>query len=209
MQFNLKTLLETGGHEGLIGKLEHRYESITTVVKLLLKMERPVMVETGIMSSTLLHAQGCSSLIFAEVAKQTGGMLCSVDKNIDNIDWCMKFLWRYYPDFFEPFYKDSVSFLMDIVAYVDLLYLDSYDFYPGSEEDSRFHQLQEIKTAWSCLRSGSLILLDDVNPQRWFKERLEGKDIEGKSYYAHRWIMEKPVECLIDFPAYQRLYRVK
>jgi hypothetical protein len=55
----------------------------------------------------------------------------------------------------------------------------------------------------------SIVLLDDAYVQMWFGYRLNNIDIQGKTYYSHRFLLENNAECIIDIPNYQRLYRIR
>jgi predicted O-methyltransferase YrrM len=200
---DLALLLKDGTIPGYDGTLAHRTESIKMVYDIMRGMQPKVLVETGVQSSNLLHAQGASTLIFAEMARQFGGQLYSVDINPDHIEKAKEFT-RDYKVIFNT--GDSVEFLSAFPFQIDFLYLDAYDFYEGCEIQSREHQLREIVIALPKLKKGSLILLDDAYVQMWFPRTLDYIDIQGKTYLTHHYLLSHRAKCIMDIPSYQRLY---
>jgi hypothetical protein len=98
--------------------------------------------------------------------------------------------------------------LKDFDQEIDFLYLDSFDFSPGFEETSRLHQLREITSAYPILSSQSAVLLDDAYVQMWFHYALSDVDVQGKTYYSHKFLVKNSAQCIVDIPHYQRLYRI-
>jgi hypothetical protein len=148
------------------------------------KVRSPLIVETGCSRSVdSWEGDGQSTIIFDELAERFGGTFCSVDTNIESVEIARSLI-RYE--------KSSIS-LLDSVAWltitaialgankIDLLYLDSFDFYPGNEQESALHHLMELTAAAPALRHGSLVFVDDniVQP--------DGSFI-GKGMYVDRFM---------------------
>lgn len=192
---------------GYDGVLAHRHLAMTKVVKLLRAKKPKVMIETGCQNSNLVHAQGVSTLMYGVLAQELGARMWSVDLSEANVETCRRQI-QNLTDNVALVCKCSLEFLKEFGLPIDFLYLDSYDFYDGVEEESRVHCLQEIQIAWPKLSSGAVVLIDDCNVQQWFKRTLNSEDVQGKSFYAHRYLMAKGAACLLDFPSYQRMYVV-
>jgi len=205
MLVDLKRLLSKGEIENAEGRLAHRLCSIRKVVELLDQTPPRIMVETGCQSSALLFAHGMSTCIFGALAQKYGAILHTIDRSKGNIEKCRMFS-REYAEYIRYNNGNSVNILKKLDDQIDFLYLDSLDFSPGNEEKSRSHQLKEIKTAYPKLSDHCVVLLDDANVQMWFGYKLNSTDIQGKTYYAHKFLMDRGAECIIDTPNYQRLY---
>ncbi len=207
MIVDLDELAKTGKVKNANGLLAHRHVTIKKCLELFQDVRPKIMVETGCQHNNLLHAHGLSTSIFGAVAKKYDALLYTIDLNEDHILECMK-LTDEYKDYIDYQIIDSLLFFnsydYDFYKPIDFLYLDSCDFTEGNEEESRLHQLNEIKSALHLMNDKSIILLDDANVSMWFDRKLSDKDIEGKTYYAHRFLLESGAKCLID--SYQRLY---
>lgn len=207
-QIDLDTLLHNNPVPGYEGVLGPRQETVAKAFALLNELEPKVLVETGCQHTELLEAHGASTLIFGAMAAKFDALLFSIDIDESRLQECKK-LTNAYDDYIQYVCSDSVDFLSRFRRDIDFLYLDSLDFHPGGEERSRLHQLREIGAAYQNLLPGSLVLLDDAYVQRWFSHKLSNMDLQGKTYYSHRFLMEKGAECLMDIPNYQRLYRIR
>lgn len=208
MIVNLTRLLATGEIEGADGRLEHRLPTIRKVVEMFDESPPRVMVETGCQSSVLLYAKGMSTCIFGALAEKYGALLYTIDISKENLEECRKYS-KNYSGYIRYINGNSLEVLKEFDNEIDFLYLDSYDFSPGVEEESRLHQFKEIKLAYPKLSDKSIVLLDDAYVQMWFGYRLNNIDIQGKTYYSHRFLLENNAECIIDIPNYQRLYRIR
>ena len=193
------------GYEGVLGL---RHKTVARVSMLLNELAPKVLVETGCQHTTLLDAHGASTLIFGALARKFDALLFTIDIDESRLQECRR-LTGAYADHIRYVRSESVAYLSRFNRDIDFLYLDSLDFHPGREERSRLHQLWEIRAAYNKLRHGSLVLLDDAYVQLWFSRRLDDVDVQGKTYYTHRFLLEKKAECLIDIPNYQRLYRIR
>jgi hypothetical protein len=205
MHVDLELLLAAGAISGAEGDLGPRLDTIRAVAQLFAESPPRTMVETGCQSSLLLNAHGMSTTIWGAFARRYGAVLHSIDVDEGKIRQCRE-LAREYEDAIRYTVGDSIRFLSSFQRPIDFLYLDSLDFDCNDKEESRLHQLGEIRSAWDKLHPGSVVLLDDANVQRWFAWRLDDLDVQGKTAYAHRFLIEHGACCLADFPSYQRLY---
>jgi hypothetical protein len=176
-------------------------------VELLGKSPPRTMVETGCQWNSLLNADAMSTCIFGALAKKYNAILYTVDISLKHLDNCRQFS-EAYSEYIRYIHSDSLEMLEEFDQEIDFLYLDSYDFDPGFEEQSRLHQLNEIKLAYPKLSGESVVLLDDAYVQMWFSQKLSDVDIQGKTYYSHKFLMDHGAECIVDIPNYQRLYKI-
>ena len=205
MRIDLDTLLRTGTLPGAEGCLDHRHGTVRRVVALLARRPPAVLVETGCQSNRLLSAHGMSTTIFGALAERHHAVLHTVDIDADKMQRCRE-LTGAYAAHIRYTVGDSVAFLSEFQGIIDFLYLDSYDFSPECGETSRGHQLAEIRAAHDKLGPGAVVLLDDANVQRYFHFKLDALDAQGKTPYAHRFLLERGAVCLVDYPNAQRLY---
>lgn len=204
---DLDALLRSGSLPYGRENLAHRLPSLRLCADLLLRSNGGYFVETGCQSTLLLHSQGLSTSIFAEIARRTGARLSTVDLSADALRRCRTFTCAYQNiDYVQ---MDSVAFLEQCAEPIHFLVLDSFDFFSDVKEQSRRHQLREIEAAFPKLSDGAIVLLDDANVQMWFADSLSDEDRQGKTLYTHRFLLDQGAECLIDYPSYQRLYRVR
>lgn len=155
----------------IIGNKEYisRTESMVKLIDLVEKRfnGKPInIVETGTMRGHLgglwSGGDGCSSLVFARLAKIVNGHFWTVDLSQQNINQC-KIFTRDYEKYITYAAQDSIAFLRDFSHKIDVLYLDSYD--TGYEEEMRAacrHQLEECRAVLDKLNEDSIILSDDA-----------------------------------------------
>ena len=208
MRVDLDLLLETGAIPGADGCLSHRLDVMREVARLFARRPPATLVETGCQSDLLLHAHGMSTTILGAFAERYRAILHTVDVDAGNMRQCRE-LTKEYAAFIRYAVGDSIAFLSSFEDVIDFLYLDSYDFDMHCREQSRRHQLGEIEAAWRKLRPGSIVLLDDANVQMWFHMPLDPLDVQGKTAYAHRFLLAHGARCLADHPSYQRLYVIE
>ncbi|MBW1868962.1 MAG: class I SAM-dependent methyltransferase [Deltaproteobacteria bacterium] len=205
MRVDLDRLLATGEIEGARGRLEHRLHSMRKAVELLDQSPPKVMVETGCQWSDLLHAHGMSTCILGALAEKHDAILYTIDISMEHIEICRAYS-EEYSEYIRYIHGDSLEVLEDFDQEIDFLYLDSFDFSPGFEETSRLHQLNEITSAYPKLSSQSAVLLDDAYVR--FHYTSSDVDVQGKTYYSHKFLMKNNAQCIVDIPHYQRLYRI-
>jgi hypothetical protein len=221
MKVNLEKLYNEGIIEGANGKLEHRHEAWKRIIDNIGTKSgirefdndnTPlIFVESGCQHNDLLHAHGASTSILGCLAKTFIGEIQTVDLSKDHLKACEK-LTEDYSEYITYNCQDSVEFLKNLKLNkkIDLLLLDSFDFVQPYFEESRQHCLNELKAAWDLLEDGSLVVIDDANDplnDLWHGGKLEGIDKEGKSGYAHKYLLEHGAELLVD--GYMRVYKVR
>ena len=169
--------------EGKIEKDNLRYETMSTILDLMIKRGVKTIVETG----TARHGtencagDGCSTPIFAQWAKDHGAILYSVDINqeaiqsasrsVSHIGECVRFVTG-----------DSVDFLFNFEDKIDFLYLDSYDFEWWDPNPSQFHHYREIVAAYPHLTPDSIVMIDDCNLPHGGKGKLVAEYLTSRGW---------------------------
>ena len=155
---------------GLLGKRAYTFGEVAVHAP-----TRPLIVETGcIRTFDNWGGDGCSTLVLAELAKERGGHLYSIDNSPDAISIARASIqpkgWEHNVTFMQG---DSVPTLADWgegrwgedAPKIDVLYLDSLDAHSGAGDViAQEHQVLELAFAWPHLSMGALILLDDNIP---------------------------------------------
>ncbi len=127
------------------------------------------IVETGTLrddSACGRDGDGWSTLAWAWYCQQVGGRVYTIDLD-ENCLATSRRATAAYADCFEYVHSDSVTFLRSWPLEqptIDLLYLDSLDYYEYQEEASEAHNLAEAEAALPHLAVTALILIDDTNP---------------------------------------------
>jgi hypothetical protein len=105
-----------------------------------------------------------STLIFDKFINNFGGDFHSVDLTQRHVDFAQSQV----SDKSQIHCDDSVGFLWHVNKilaednrYVDLLYLDSYDYEADDPYPSMVHHIKEIAVILGRLRAGSMIAVDD------------------------------------------------
>ncbi len=152
-----------------------RYFFYEYIIKKLVSYNRPIfVVETGTMWSSLDDNMGAFTFIFADLIKNwTGGKLVTIDISEKNIESCKKTTEKF-SDVIEYVVSDSVSYLKnmkdDDVNKIDLLYLDSWDFYPPDPIPSQLHHFLELTSVYERLSPKVCIAVDDnLLPNHWLE----------------------------------------
>ena len=149
--------------------LGSRLSTMKIAIFLLDQYARINFVETGTTrKNEITHpkvedraADGCSTLLFAHYASQTGGKVWTCDIESRNIENC-KIATEEYADNINYVVDNSLNFLEKFNESIDFLYLDSFDSLRGQEHLSAEHQLKEINLAMPNLHGKSVIVLDDL-----------------------------------------------
>lgn len=204
---DLDRLLRSGEIPGNPENLAHRLPTVRRCVEVLQLAKRKTFVECGCQSTTLLHSQGMSTAIWAEVGRRSGAQLWTVDRSFDALKQC-KLLTSCY-DNIEYVLANSIEFLRTFERPIDFLYLDSLDFYDDCREEARQHQLREIEAAFDKLSLDAVVLLDDAHVQMWSPQPLDEVDIQGKTLLSHQFLLSHGAKCISDAPNYQRLYQIR
>lgn len=154
----------------LYGASDKRWPSFEYIADKLFALERPVVIiETGsTRNPSNFNGDGCASLLWNYIAKETKGVAVSID-----IDITASAITGKLCPYTRTITSDSITALRGYLPRpIDLIYLDSYDFMPGEELNSCFHQLGEIGAIWNRLPEGSLIASDDSIDERTGKPAL-------------------------------------
>ena len=118
-------------------------------------------------------------LIFDKFINDFGGEFHSVDLTLRHVEYAQSRV----SDKTQIHCDDSIGFLWHVSnilkeedRYVDLLYLDSYDYEASNPYPSMVHHVKEIAVILNRLRPGSMIAVDDNVGT--------GKDRMGKPKYV-------------------------
>jgi hypothetical protein len=136
-----------------------------------------MMVETGCArQENNWNGDGQSTIVWSWLAAQLGGLIYSVDINQDNVATA-----RALAPSARITVGDSVEYLRDFAdaSSISLLYLDSFDYKPGSL-DAAEHHLRELQVIYDRLPEDCLIAVDDcITPT------------EGKGALVRQWLEER------------------
>lgn len=122
---------------------------------------KPCVVETGTCRSGDWKGDGCSSVMFGQYCKTREGRLYTVDNSFDAMRACYSMTPQLRGSM-EYVVSDSLKFLRWFSRQIDILYLDSYDWGPGREQDSQRHSLSEIQLSMHNLTPESIVVIDDT-----------------------------------------------
>lgn len=195
--------------EDMLQKTGKRQATFQIMIDHLRGCTDPLIIETGCArpphkdwgnEDVSFKDEGFSTRIFDAFINQHGGELHSVDINPDNVEYARTQV----SDQVQVHCSDSVEFLWQANLnltienhYVDLLYLDSFDYEPSDPWPSAAHHMKELAAIISRLRPGSLVAVDDnfiVNGQR-----------QGKGAYVYDFMTSIGKPMLHD--GYQLIWR--
>lgn len=173
-----------------------RAETFRTALTQLLARsgEDRTIVETGCTRLEWDAGDGSSTLLLGEFVRRHGGRLHTVDINPSNMATCRRLTRR---DWWRISYHvaDSVGFLSTFARRgrrIDLLYLDSFDYPLGADEDAgrdsaQRHCLAELEAALPALSPRALVLFDDAALPGGGKPRLASERLRelGWTCVAH------------------------
>jgi predicted O-methyltransferase YrrM len=145
-----------------ISPTDPRAPSFQMCFQILEARQAKVLVETGTArnGSQNCAGDGCSTVLFADWAKDHHATLYSVDICPQAIKTSKKAV-RHINRNVQFFTQDSVGFLQNFGRQIDFLYLDSYDFDFANPDPSQIHHLHEIEAALPYLHKDSVIMIDD------------------------------------------------
>jgi hypothetical protein len=157
----------------MIAKTGARQPSFQLMIDYLCTIENPLIIETGCIRpgdqpwSTIENSfkdDGMSTCIFDRYINEYNGEFHSVDLTPAHVEYAQSMV----SEKSQIHCDDSVSFLWTAgqalgadKQYVDLLYLDSFDWTVGNEAACMAHHIKEFAAISSRLRSGSIIAVDD------------------------------------------------
>lgn len=173
----------------MIAKTNKRRPSFQLMIDHLKTIEDPLIIETGCARPPSLVPWGTEDISFADDGFSTfifdkfindfGGEFHSVDLTQLHVDYALSKV----SDKTQVHCDDSVGWLWHVTKilkeedrFIDLLYLDSYDYEESDPYPSMVHHIKEIAVALSRLRPGSLLAVDDNVGT--------GKDRMGKPKYV-------------------------
>lgn len=176
----------------MLGKTNQRQSSFQIMIDHLKTCKEPLIIETGCArpphkewgsEDVSFKDEGFSTRIFDAYINQFDGELHSVDINPTHVEYAQSQV----SDRAQVHCSDSVEFLWQANQnlaeqdyFVDLLYLDSYDYEASDPWPSAEHHLKELAAILPRLRPGSLVAVDDnfiVNGQR-----------QGKGAYIYNFM---------------------
>lgn len=191
-------LSRTRSRHGQLSNYIDRHKSFGIVMDHLASKEKPVICETGcIRADEDWGGAGYSTYLFAWLLHQLGkGEMYSVDLNHANVkyatDMCVPFR-----DRIRHYCKDSLQFLRELDASLDVFYADSVDVgEPGFEQ----HCLEEVKLAVPKLKPDGMVLIDDT-------VKTGPHAVRGKGARACHWLEEQGFKLI--HAGYQLLYQRK
>lgn len=145
----------------LYGDGDKRWPAFRLIAEKLLGLGRPVViVETGsIRQPGNFAGDGNAALLWDWIALMTNGVFLTID-----IDPMATSVTKSLCGYSICHTQDSVTALRGpLPTSADLLYLDSYDYFPGQEINAMMHQAAELGSVWSRLPEGCLIASDDCH----------------------------------------------
>ncbi len=130
----------------------------------------PRILETG----SAAHGTN-SSLLFFAIIDVMGGTFDTVDLNPEATRKVQTALEQGYPHLQDRIHchtQDSVALISQLPGPFDVVYLDSYDLYPGIFKESEAHGLQEFNGIVDKLADEALVLIDDTPRTREIFRRM-------------------------------------
>jgi SAM-dependent methyltransferase len=163
--------------EEMLIKTDKREAAFRIMINHLKTIDEPLIIETGCARPP--HSQwgtedisfkdeGFSTRLFDAYIQEYDGEFYSVDITPEHVDYARSVV----SENTQVICSDSVEFLWQANQqlteqnqYVDLLYLDSYDFDETTDDKflSPAHHLKELAAIMGRLRPGSLVAVDDNN----------------------------------------------
>jgi len=160
--------------EEMIAKTNKRRPGFQLMIDHLKSIDQPLIIETGCARppdprwGTIdinFADDGMSTCIFDKFTSDFGGNFYSVDLNPDHVEFAKS---QIIGENTEVHCDDSIGFLYHVNKilieedrYIDLLYLDSFDYEESDPYPSMVHHIKELLVIFGRLRSGSLLAVDD------------------------------------------------
>lgn len=151
--------------EEMLQQTGARQHSFRLMIEHIKKIPNPVIVETGCArTENNFHGDGMSTLIFDNYINTYNGEFYSVDISPNSVNFAKSKI----STKTQIHCRDSVGFLYELNntfrnqnKFVDLLYLDSFDFDKSNPHPSSVHHLKELVAIMGSLKSGTMIAVDD------------------------------------------------
>lgn len=146
----------------LTGKRENGFNVMMSHLD---KCRDPLIIETGCArQENNFTGDGMSTLIFDSYINEHGGEFHTVDIDQNNVDFARKHI----QGNSGIHCGDSVLFLHNLNLLlteqsrkIDLLYLDSLDYFPEQELESSLHHIYELCAIRPSIKSGTMVVVDD------------------------------------------------
>lgn len=174
-----------------------RKASFEMMLKKISSKSNPLILETGCVRQPEDFGAGMSTVIFDKYIEQNGRQCYSVDINPNNVK-----LAREITNNVNLTCSDSISFLFKINhelryqgRYVDLLYLDSFDFDENNPHPSAMHHIMELLCIWPSCKTGTIIAVDD-----------NFEDGHGKGKYVKQFMLN--IGLLPIYDGYQIVWEL-
>ena len=160
--------------EQMLSMTYRREASFRIMLEHLKTKDEPLIIETGCIRpgdqpwSTLENSfkdDGMSTCIFDRYINEHNGEFHSVDLTMAHVEYAQSMVsekTQIHCDDSVHFLWEAAKLLSENDQYVDLLYLDSFDFTQGNESASMAHHIKEFAAISSRLKSGSMIAVDDT-----------------------------------------------
>ena len=146
-----------------IGRKNHRFASVTIAMALILQRNAKVLVELGTARNgdrSCIY-EGCSTVIYGQLAQLIGARLFSIDSSAHACREAQGAV-AAFAGSVEVINEDSVTYLRNFdQGQIDFLYVDSLDFDEKNIMLSQKQFLKEIETAYGKLHKESVIVIDD------------------------------------------------
>jgi hypothetical protein len=158
----------------MISKTNKREAGFRMMIEHLKSIENPLIIETGCARppdivpwgtvDIFFKDDGVSTAIFDRFINDFGGDFHSVDLTPRHTEYAKSIV----SEKSQVHCDDSIGFLWHVNKilteenrYVDLLYLDSYDYEASDPYPSMVHHIKEIAVILSRMRPGSMLAVDD------------------------------------------------
>lgn len=188
--------------EEMISMTGQREQSFRLMIDHLKNIKFPLIVETGCIRpgdqpwSTLENSfkdDGMSTCIFDRYINDYDGEFHSVDLSPVHVKYAQSMI----GDKSEVHCRDSVEFLwflnkelIKTDRYIDLIYLDSYDWIKGREPECMAHHIKELASIVSRISPGGLLAVDDNYGTPTNRQ--------GKGVYVHEFMESIGVPLIYD-----------
>ena len=179
-----------------------RQPSFQILIDHLKTIEYPLIVETGCIRpgdqpwssfENSFKDDGMSTCIFDQYINEYDGEFHSVDLSPIHVNYAQSMI----SDKSEVHCRDSVEFLWSLNKvlvendrYIDVLYLDSYDWIPGREPECMAHHIKELASIVSRMSEGGLLAVDDNYGTPTNRQ--------GKGVYVHEFMQSIGVPLIYD-----------
>lgn len=179
-----------------------REKSFRLMISHLQNIEFPLIVETGCIRpgdqpwSTIENSfkdDGMSTCIFDRYINDYDGEFHSVDLSSLHVNYARSTV----SDKSEIHCRDSVEFLWNLNKelvktdrYIDLIYLDSYDWIKGREPECMAHHIKELASIISRIAVDGLLVVDDNYGTSMNRQ--------GKGVYVHEFMESIGVPLIFD-----------